>query len=143
MPVLHEPLVTLEEVKLRKISLSSLELDVAIRVQNANPLGITIRELPFTVHCRAGDRDQQIAAGNTGRVKIAAGDSTLLHVPVMSQNAALIGALAAFVARGSVDVTIEGKAVIDCFLFGGSVPFTKTMPVTMEQLADSLAGQKQ
>jgi LEA14-like dessication related protein len=142
MPVLHEPVVTLEEVKLRSLSLSSLELEVAIRVQNANPLGVTIRELPFTVQCRAGDRDQQIAAGNTGRVKIAAGDSTLLHVPVRSQNAALIGALAAFVARGSVDVTIVGKAVIDCLLFGWSVPFTKTMPVTMEQLADSFAGQK-
>ena len=143
MPVLHEPVVTLEEVKIRKFSLSSLELDVAIRVQNANPLGVTIRELPFTVQCRAGDQDKEIAAGNTGRVQIAAGDSTLLHVPVRSQNAALIGALATFVARGRVEVTIEGKAIIDCLLFGWSVPFTKTMPVTIEQLADSLAGQKQ
>jgi len=142
MPVLHEPVVSLETVKLRALSLSSLELDVAIRVGNANPFGVTLRELPFTVQCRAGDRNQQIAAGNTGRVKIAAGDSTLLHVPVSSQNAALIGALAAFVALGRAEVTIEGKAVIDCFLFGWSVPFTKTMPVTMEQLADSLSGQK-
>jgi len=143
MPVLNEPVVTLEEVKLRKLTLSSLELDVAIRVQNANPLGVTLKGLPFSVQCRAGDHDELIAAGNTGRVKIAARDSTLLHIPVRSKNAALIGALAAFVARGRMDVTIEGEAVIDCLLFGWSVPFTKTMPVTMELVADSLAGQKQ
>ena len=142
MPVLHEPVISLESVKLRAFSLSSIELDVAIRVQNANPLGITLRELTFIVLCRAGDRDQQIATGNTGRVKIPARDSTLLYVPVRSQNAALAGAIAAFVTRGGVQVTIQGTAVIDCLLFGWSVPFEKTMPVTMEQLADSLSGQK-
>ena len=42
MPILHEPVVTLEDVKLRSLTLSSLELDVAIRVQNANPLGVTL-----------------------------------------------------------------------------------------------------
>ena len=142
MPVLHEPVVSLEDVKLRALSLSSLELDVAIRVQNANPIGVTLRELPFTVLCRDTEQTRQIAAGNTGRVKIAAHGNTLLHVPVKSENTALIGALAAFVTRGSVQVTIRGMAIIDCFLFGWSVPFSKTLPVTMEQVADSLAGQK-
>jgi LEA14-like dessication related protein len=142
MSFLHEPVVTLEKVKLRALSLSSLELDVAIRVGNANPLGATLRELTFTVLCRAGDRDQQIATGNTGRVKIPARDSTLLDVPVKSQNTALIGALAAFVTRGRVQVTIPGTAVIDCLLFGWSIPFSKSLPVTMEQVAGSLAGQK-
>lgn len=142
MPVLHEPVVTLEEVTLNSLSISSLELDVAIRVQNANPIGVTLRELPFTVMCQAGNRETEIAAGNTGRVKIAARNSTIVHVPVSSQNAALIGALAAFVTRGGVQVTIRGTAVIDCLLFGWSIPFTKTLPVTMGQVADSLAGQK-
>jgi LEA14-like dessication related protein len=142
MPVLHEPVVTLEEVKLRALSLSSLELDVAIRVQNANPVGVTIRELPFSVLCQAGNLETEIAAGNTGRVKIAARNSTLLHIPVSSQNAALIGALAAFVTRGGVQVTIKGTAIIDCLLFNWSVPFSKTLPVTMEQVAGAVAGKK-
>jgi LEA14-like dessication related protein len=142
MPVLHEPIVTLEEVTLHSLSILSLELDVAIRVKNANPLGITIRELPFTVHCLAGNRKTQIACGNTGRMKIAARDSTILHVPVRSENAAIIGALAAFVTRGHVQVTITGTAIIDCLLFGWSVPLSKSLPITMEQAADSLAGQK-
>ena len=142
MPVLQEPVVTLNDVKLRNLSLSSLELDVAIRVQNNNPFGVTLRELPFTVLCQAGDRNTQIAMGNTGRVKIAARGSTLLHAPVSSQNAALIGTLATFVTRGEVQVTIQGKAIIDCFLFGWSIPFSKSLPVTMGQVADSLTGEK-
>jgi len=142
MPILHEPVVTLENVNLRALSLSSIEFDVTIRVQNANPIGVTLREMPFTVYCRVGNQDTQIATGNTGRVKIEARGSTLIHVLVRSENAALIGALAAFVTRGGVQVTIQGVAIIDCFLFRWSVPFTKTIPVTMEQVAGAVAGQK-
>jgi len=141
MPVLHEPVVTLEGVRLRALSISSLELDVAIRVQNPNPLGVTLRELPFKVLCCDTDTTRQIADGNTGRVTIAAKDSTLLHIPVKSDNAILIGALAAFVTRGNVQVTIKGTAIIDCLLFGWSVPFTRTVPVTMAQITDSITGQ--
>jgi LEA14-like dessication related protein len=142
MPILRDPVVTLEEVRLRKISLSSLDLEVMIRVQNDNPLGITLHELPFTVLCSSGRTDQQLAAGNTGRVKIAARGSTLLRIPVHSKNAALIGALATFFMKGGVQVTIRGTATIDAVLFHWSVPFEKTLPVTMEQVADSLAGQQ-
>lgn len=142
MQVLRDPIVTLEEIRLRKISLSSLDLEVKIRVENPNPLGITLRELPFTILCSSGHTDQQLASGNTGRVKIARKGSTVLHVPVRSQNIALVNALATFVMKGGVQVTVQGMATIDAVLFGWSVPFEKTLPVTLEQVADSLAGTK-
>jgi LEA14-like dessication related protein len=142
MPVLHDPVVTFEEVRVRKISLSSLDLEVTIRVENPNPIGITLRELPFTVMCSSGNRDQEIAAGNTGRVKIPAQGSTVLRIPTTSRNAALIRALATFVTRGSVQVTIQGTATIDALLFGWSIPFSKTLPVTMGQVADAIGGKE-
>ena len=142
MPVLHEPVVSLEEVKIRTLSLSSITLEVMIRVQNENSLGVTLRELPFTVLCSAGDQNQEIAKGNTGRVKIPAKGSTVLRIPVTSQNAALIGALATFVTRGGIQVTIRGKATIDCILFGWSIPFSKTLSVTMAQVAEAVAGKE-
>jgi len=83
--------------------------------------------------------DQQLVSGNTGRVKIAGNSATLLHIPATSQNAALIGALATFVTNGRVQVTIRGTAIVDAIIFGWSVPFEKTLPVTMEQVAGSLA----
>ncbi len=139
MPVLSDPVITLEEVRLRKVTLSSIDLEVMIQVENRNPLGITLRELPFSVLCSFATTTQPLASGNTGRAKIAAHGSTLLRVPVRSENAALIGALAAFVMKGAVLVTIRGTAVVDAVLFGWSVPFEKIVPVTMEQVADSLA----
>jgi LEA14-like dessication related protein len=142
MPVLQEPVISLEEVKLRGLSLSSLEIEVVIRVQNANALGVTLRELPFTVLCSAGDRNQEIATGNTGRVKIPAKNSTVLSIPVTSRNTALIGALAAFVTHGGIQVTIKGTAIIDCLLFGWSIPFSKTVPVTIARIAGTVAGKK-
>ena len=143
MPLLGNPVIALEEVWLRKISLSSLDLEVVIRVENPNPLGITLHELPFSVICSTGHSGHELATGNTGRVQIAAGSSTLLRVPVASRNGALIAALATFIMKGGVNVTIRGTAVIDAFLFSWSVPFEKTMPVTMEQVAGSLAGENQ
>jgi LEA14-like dessication related protein len=142
MALLHDPVVTLEDVRVRAFSLSSLDLEVMIRVENSNPLGITLRELPFIVLCSAGSRDQEIATGNTGQVKISSQGSTLLRIPVTSKNAALAGALATFLTRGGVQVTIQGTAVIDAVLFNWSIPFSKTVPVTMEQVADSLAGER-
>jgi len=141
MPVLHEPVVTLEDVRVSSFTLSSLELEVMIRVENPNPIGITLRQLPFTVMCSSGNRDQEIAAGNTGLIKIPTQGSTVLRIPITSQNAALIRALATFVTRGSMQVTIQGTAIIDCLLFGWSIPFSKTLPVTMDQVADAVAGK--
>ncbi|MCK9631546.1 MAG: LEA type 2 family protein [Methanoregula sp.] len=142
MPVLHEPEVSLEDVQLRSLSVSSLELDVAIRVQNKNPFGVTVKELPFKVLCRDCDTTRQIATGNTGRISIPAEDSTLLQVPVKSDNAILLAALAALASQGSVMVTIKGTAVVDCILFHWSIPFTKDLPVTMEQITDAVAERK-
>jgi LEA14-like dessication related protein len=141
MPVLHEPVVSLEEVKIRTLSLSSITLEVKILVKNSNSLGVTLRELPFTVLCSAGDHNREIATGNTGRVKIPAKGSTVLRIPVTSQNAALIGALATFITRGGMQVMIQGTAIIDCILFGWSIPFSKTLKVTMAQVAEAVAGK--
>ncbi|AGB01212.1 NDR1/HIN1-like protein [Methanoregula formicica] len=144
MPFLHEPEVSLEEVRLRSLSISSLELDVAIRVKNKNPLGVTVQEVSFKVLCRDCATVRQIATGNTGRVTIKANDSTLITVPVRSDNAILLAALAALAAQGIVQVTIKGTAVVDAILFHWSVPFEKTLPVTMDQIvrAAAMEGKK-
>jgi LEA14-like dessication related protein len=141
MRVLRDPVVLLEDVKVRAVSLSSLNLDVTIRVENENLLGITLKDLTFTVLCSSGSRDQELASGNTGRVKIAARGSTMLHIPVRSQNAALISALTTFMTKGEVQVTVRGTAIIDAVLFSWSVPFEKTLPVTTERIAGSLTGK--
>jgi LEA14-like dessication related protein len=143
MPVLHEPVVSLEDLRIKAHTSSSVDLEVMIRVQNINPIGLTLRELPFVVVCRGSVTARQIATGNTGKADIPAKDSTLLNIPVRSEKTELIGAFADFVTCGSVEVSIQGLAVIDCTLFGWSVPFSKKIPVTMDQIiAGTLFPQK-
>jgi LEA14-like dessication related protein len=105
MQVLRDPVVVLEGVRLRTVSFSSLNCEVTIRVENPDPLGVTLRELPFTVLCGSGNSDQLLASGNTGRITITARGSTVLRIQVQSENTALISALATFVMKGRVQVT--------------------------------------
>ncbi len=140
MPILQEPSVTLEGVKIRAVSRTSIDLDVTIRVQNPNPVGVTLREIPFLLMIRDGENLLEIANGNTGTVSIPARDSPVLTVAVTSRSNDLVVALAAFVSRGKVEVTIRGVALVDAVITCWSVPFEKTMIVTMEQVAEALSG---
>jgi LEA14-like dessication related protein len=142
MPILQEPAVTLEGIKVRAISLVSIDLDMMIKMNNPNPIGVTLRELHFVTLCGTGGHEQEIAEGNTGSIRIPARDSTLITVPVTSHNKALIRAMAAFVARGGIHVTIKGVAKIDCIVACWSLPFTKTLMVTVRQLTGAFTGQK-
>ncbi|MFZ1127057.1 LEA type 2 family protein [Methanoregula sp.] len=142
MPVFSNPVVTLEGVSLRKVSLSNLDLEVTIRVENHNPVGVTLKECPFAVLCKKEGDNRQIATGNTGNAKIPAHSVTMLNVPVTSHNAALAGALVSFVTKGGIEVTIEGKAVVKFLIVTKPVPFSRTVPVTMVQIAGIVAGQE-
>jgi LEA14-like dessication related protein len=116
---------------------------VAIRVQNPNPVGVNLKEIPFLVLIRHGDCFQEIANGNTGNVSIPARDSTILTVPVISRNSVILRALAAFVARGGIEVMIKGNAVVDAFVTGWSVPFEKTVKVTAGDVVNAFATKNQ
>jgi len=142
MPVLSDPVITLENVSLERISLSTLELAVAIRVENNNPVGATLVSCPFTVSYRNGGRSTVVATGDTGSAKVAAHSVTILPVRVSSHNAALIGALAAFIVGGQLDLTIEGNARITFLMIPKTVPFSRTVPVTVGQIAGMVTGQK-
>jgi hypothetical protein len=79
--------------------------------------------------------ETQSSRSSSGRVKIIRNGSTVLRTPATSENAALISVLSTFVTKCGIQVTIRGTAIIDAFLFGLSVPFEKTLPVTIEQVA--------
>jgi len=141
MPILKEPVISLEGVKIRGVTLSTLEFDVAIRVQNPNIVGVTLREFPFLVLVRTGDGKREIANGNTGNVQVRSRDTTVLTVPMTSRNTELIKALAAFVAKGGIEVTIRGNAMVEAVISGWSVPIENSVMVTLDQVAEALNGR--
>jgi LEA14-like dessication related protein len=142
MSILSDPVVTLEGVVVESVSLSTIGLAVTIRVENNNPVGATIESCPFTLSYRNGGTPQVIASGDTGSAKIAADSATVLPVRVSSNNTALPGALAAFVTRGKLDLTINGTAKIKFLMIPKEIPFSRTVPVTVGQIAGMVTSQK-
>jgi len=142
MPVLSDPVITLGNISLESISLSTIELAVTIRVENNNPVGATLESCPFTVSYTNAGRSAVVATGDTGSAKVAARSVAAVPVRVSSHNAALIGALAAFVTGGKLDLTIDGTAKITFLMIPKTVPFSRTVPVTMGQIAGMVTGQK-
>jgi hypothetical protein len=142
MPILQDPVVTLGGIALKNISFSTLDLDVSIRVENPNPAGATLESCPFTVSYRNAGTPQVIATGDTGSAKIPANTATVLPVSVTSHNTALLGALTAFVAGGKLELTIEGTARIKFLMIPKQVPFTRTVSVTVGEIAHMVTGQK-
>ncbi len=140
MVSLVQPSVTLESVKIQGAHLTSIDLEVRLRVENPNPIDAILRELPFTVWFRWGNRREEIASGNTGRMEIAANGSTPITVPVTSYDLPLFEALATIIARGDLRLEIEGNAVIDHTL-GWTLPFTETVDVTERMVIDALEGR--
>ncbi len=111
MPLLRDPVIILEDIRLRKITLPSVNLEVRVRVDNPNSLGITLRKLPFTVMYASGDAPQELATGDTGTVEIDANGSSVLQIPIASENAALVSAIAAFATGGGLQITVRGEAL--------------------------------
>ena len=141
MPVLREPTVTIDDLRIRSFSLSRLGLDVVIRVVNPNFFGVTVEELPFRITCRTGEGETEIAAGTVNHVRIARSSETTVTVPVATDNAGFIRAIAAFLTQGAIPVTVTGVATIDCFVTSWCFPFTRSLTVTPEMVVD-LAARK-
>jgi len=140
MPSLVEPVVSLEGVKIRAIHLTSLDLEVRLKVKNPNPIDAVLRELPFTVFLITGGNRARIATGNAGRIEIPANNSTDIPIPVTTYDLPLIEAAIAIVGRGGIRLEIEGSAVID-HIVGWTLPFTETVDVTEREVLDALEGR--
>jgi LEA14-like dessication related protein len=142
MPEIKEPVVTLERVKIHAIHLTSVELEVTLKVQNPNPIDAILRELPFTIFFHAGKNTREVASGNTGRVEIPADSGTDIMVPVTSYDLAVIEALAEIVETGGIRLELRGNAVIDHIL-GWTLPVSETIDLTGRQILDALEGKGQ
>ena len=142
MTLLKEPGITLEGVKVRTLSVSSIDLEMILRVTNPNIFSVTIRDLPFTILCNAHEKENQVATGNAGSVKIQGRGTTDLTIPVTVHNAGIIRAVTSFVAERGIEMTVRGSAVIDCIVACKTVPFTKAIQLTTRQITDSLSGNR-
>ena len=131
MSFLQEPTLTVEDVAVRGISLSHLNLDVRIRITNPNILGVVVREVSFQLTLpREGDSPIPLAKGTMGEVKIPRKGSTDVAVPVSTSNTGLLSVILNLLGKGGAPVSITGVAKIDAGITTWSFPFTREMTIT-------------
>lgn len=136
MPILREPSLAIDDLAVRGISLSHLDIEVRLRVTNPNFFGVVVRGVPFQLELhRERGETLEIAKGNVGRVKIPRKGSTLITVPVSTDNSGLLSVVTDLLTRHGASFSITGVATIDCWITGWSFPFTRDVAVTPAMIA--------
>jgi LEA14-like dessication related protein len=123
--LMKSPGVTVRRVSPVSVSLSSIDLDVTVLVNNPNPFGITLKSLSFDVHYRDGDSWVYLSHGEKAGLRINAGEN-VLDIPVTVQNTGLIRSLPGFITGRKITLRITGAASPDMVIFAPNVPFTYT-----------------
>jgi LEA14-like dessication related protein len=137
MQAVNEPIVTIKGVKIQALHLSSIDFDVILRIENPNPFGATVRELPFTVFFRSGNREKEIASGETIQMDIPASGSIEITVPLTSHDLALFEGMVSLIKKGNIQLEIKGSAVID-HIVGWSLPVTEEIEITEHEIAEAV-----
>ena len=140
MQALYEPVVTIKGVKIRSLHLSSVDFDVMLRIENPNPFGATVKELPFVVFFRRGTEEKEIASGQTTKMDIPASDSIEITVPLTSHDLALFEGMVSLIKRGNILLEIRGTARID-HIIGWSLPIQEEIEITEHEIAEVVLGK--
>jgi len=137
MQTLNEPVVTIKGVKIRSLHLSSVDFDVVLNIENPNPFGATVRELPFIVFFRSGTQEKEIASGQITGIDIPASDSIEITVPLTSHDLALFEGMVSLIKKGNIHLEIKGTAMIDHSI-GWSLPVTEEIEITEHEIAEAV-----
>jgi LEA14-like dessication related protein len=137
MQALNEPVISLKGVKIRALHLSSIDFDVTLKIENPNPFGATVRELPFTVFFRSGNQEKEIASGAAVKMDIPASDSIEITVPLISHDLALFEGMVSLIKKGNIQLSVRGTAVID-HIIGWSLPVTEDIEITEREIGKAV-----
>lgn len=113
-----EPEVTVQDLKLTAASLSGVELDFILGVENPNPLGIKLSGLSY----RLDVQGQKLLAGSSKqKLKVAANGSSRVSLPLSLDYRELQGGIEALLGQKNIAYALSGE--LDFGLF--RVPYSK------------------
>ena len=128
--------IEVQDAYVSDLSLTHMELDVLLLVQNEAPFGITLKEVSFEITFPVGERIQFLGKGKMGEQSIPADGSISFTVPVVVENMAILMVLAEFFRTRGASITIKGTAVVDMKLTNLKIPFERT--ITSDHILESL-----
>ena len=130
--VLKKPQISVTDVSLSSVSLSTIVFEVTFSIDNPNAVGVTLDALSFDIYTKHQDEWLYLAHGEQAGLEIEPG-KTNVTIPVVVDNYELIASIARSLVRGEITVQVKGIASADLFSFNWDIPFvhTKTIPLNL------------
>ncbi|HUU76598.1 MAG TPA: LEA type 2 family protein [Methanoregulaceae archaeon] len=128
--LIKDPEISVKGVALSSVSLTDLTLDVTLSVNNANPVGITLKSLEFDIYYQDGGDWIYLSHGEQAGIEVRPGLNEMT-IPVTVDNAELIKSLFGLVTRGEMHLKIQGVALPDFFGISPKVPFVHTTTISL------------
>jgi len=124
---IKEPQVAVDAVKLRDITLSGVQLDFLLGIDNPNPLGISVQGLSYNL---ALDGKQMFDGNTTERVRVPANGHSQVSLPFAIDFEKLLGGLDALGNKKIVNYELSGSVNLGLI----SLPYSKRGEMTLPSL---------
>ena len=131
---IKKPTVEVIGVEIVDITLTTIELNLTLTVDNPNPFGATLNRIEYEVEYQAGDEWRPLGAGvREEPIGIRANGSSTFEVPATVTSAELVRALFILLGPGGgeLPVKISGEAWLDVELTSVRIPFETTQTISV------------
>ena len=130
--VMKEPQVSVTDVSLSSVSLSTIVIEVTFSIDNPNAVGVTLDSLTFDIHTKHQDDWLYLAHGEQTGLEIEPGKN-VVTIPVVVDTQQMLASMARTLASGEITLQVKGIASADVFSFNWDIPFihTRTIPLNL------------
>lgn len=130
--VMKEPQVSVTDVSLSSVSLSTIVIEVTFSIDNPNAVGVTLDSLTFDIYTKHQDDWLYLAHGEQTGLEIEPGKN-VVTIPVVVDTQQMLASMARTLASGEITLQVKGIASADVFSFNWDIPFihTRTIPLNL------------
>lgn len=122
---LAEPTVTVTDLSMQEVSLTSLTVLARVQVKNPNPVGVTIANLSFDLFYVTGEGEQYLGHGGRENLVIPKDSTTSFDIPVKIGSLQALQAFGVALNERSITLVVRGTAAVDLKLTTVKIPFEK------------------
>ncbi|MFO7967727.1 MAG: LEA type 2 family protein, partial [Archaeoglobaceae archaeon] len=126
-----KPTATVDDVTVQDVSMSNLELDVRVIVNNPNPVGAQLTKVVFDMYYLKDGQQNYLGHGEKQDIDIRKEGETTITIPTTIDNKQAISALVELAKEGSVTLKLSGSAYIDMKATNFEVPFEENEVISL------------
>jgi len=134
-PALREPTVTVTDLSMEDISLSSVTVLARVQVENPNPVGITIANLSFDVFYLTAEGEQYLGHGGRENLVIPKDSTTSFDIPVKIGSLQALQAVGSALENHTITLVMRGTAAVDLKITTVKIPFERRKVISVPALS--------